>query len=52
MNYEQFDKQVRDAAMQRAFPVEQATPDRLRQLLEQLSGPAKPAERSSEERAG
>ena len=38
MNYEQFDRQVRDTAMQKAFPVEQDTPDRLRQLLEQLGG--------------
>ncbi|MGR3464682.1 hypothetical protein [Limimaricola sp.] len=52
MNYEKFDKQVRDAAMRRAFPVKRDTPDRLRQLLEQLSRAGKPSERSQEERTG
>ena len=52
MNFDQFDKQVRDAALQRAFPVERETPDRLRQLLEQLASRGSDNDRRGGERAG
>lgn len=50
MNYEQFDRRIRDAAMQKAFPVQHDVPDRLQRLLEQLSETRGSAERSREAR--
>ncbi len=52
MNYDQFDKQVRDSTLQKAFPVERETPDRLRQLLDQLASRGPDNDRQSGERAG
>ncbi|MGR3634188.1 hypothetical protein [Limimaricola soesokkakensis] len=52
MNFEQFDQKIRDAALQRAFPLEQDVPDRLNQLLRQLQARGQEQDKRREERAG
>lgn len=51
MNFEQFDRKVRDAALQRAFPLEQEVPDRLNQLLRQLQTCGQGQKKHREDRA-
>ena len=51
MNFDQFDRQIRDTALRKAFPVERDTPDRLRQLLDQLAARRQDTERQDAERA-
>lgn len=51
MNFDQFDRQTRDSALRKAFPVERETPDRLRQLLDQLAAHGRDADHRKGERA-
>lgn len=50
MNFEHYDKQVRDASLRRAFPVESDTPERLSRLLERLSRETEPEDRRPADR--